>query len=258
LPPRGVLAAGGGAVLLLAGAVALAVLGVELRWVAAVAAVAVGVLGGAAVGWAKVLAPGEPDQEERHVRGPGLGRRVLITRVGVGAAVALGVALAVPAARRLGPAEDALRTTAWQAGSRVVTSTGELVRADEVALGDLLTVYPEGAVGAHDAQLVLVRELPERIEAMAGRAGWSPEGLLAYSKLCTHMGCPVGLYQQRTGELLCPCHQAVFDVLRGGEAVEGPARRPLPQLPLAITADGHLAATGELSGPVGTGFWGRP
>ena len=132
------------------------------------------------------------------------------------------------------------------------------VEETEVVEGELLTVYPEGAVGDVDAQAVLIREEPGRFAPDPERSDWAPEGIVIYSKLCTHMACPVGLYQQQQGTLLCPCHQASFDVLDGGRAVHGPARRALPQLPIRIGADDTLVARGDFSDAVGTGFWGRP
>ena len=83
-------------------------------------------------------------------------------------------------------------------------------------------------------------------------------GYLAYSRVCTHAGCPVGLYQKQSHLLLCPCHQSSFDVLNGAEPTGGPAARPLPQLPLYADADGTLRAGGAFTAPPGPGFWGMP
>ena len=80
---------------------------------------------------------------------------------------------------------------------------------------------------------------------------------IAYSKICTHVGCPVGLYQADTHELLCPCHQSTFDVLDGARPRFGPATRSLPQLPLAVDGDGFLTAQSDFTEPVGPGFWNR-
>ena len=207
---------------------------------------------------AKRLSPGERDEEPREQKGPDQRRRQLILGAGAGAAALTATAVAFPAARRAGPASDRLRSTSWSDGRRVVDAEGRLILADQVALGELLTVYPEGAIDAIDSQAVLIRESPARFTADPERPDWAPDGIAVYSKLCTHMACPLGLYQQRSGTLLCPCHQAVFDLLDGGRAVQGPARRALPQLPLRIDADGSLVARGDFSDAVGTGFWGRP
>ncbi|MGH7735831.1 MAG: ubiquinol-cytochrome c reductase iron-sulfur subunit, partial [Gemmatimonadales bacterium] len=84
-----------------------------------------------------------------------------------------------------------------------------------------------------------------------------PQGYVAYSKLCTHAGCPVGLYQDNTQQLVCPCHQSMFDVLKGAQQTFGPAPRPLPQLPLMVDAEGFLRAQRGYHEPVGPGFWER-
>jgi ubiquinol-cytochrome c reductase iron-sulfur subunit len=104
---------------------------------------------------------------------------------------------------------------------------------------------------------VLVRVDPARLRTRKGRESWAPQGNLAFSKICTHVGCPVGLYQESTHELLCPCHQSTFDVLDGARPVFGPATRSLPQLPLAVDPEGYLVAQHDFDEPVGPGFWNR-
>src|SRR5690606_34527166 len=94
-------------------------------------------------------------------------------------------------------------------------------------------------------------------QAAEGREGWTPEHYIAYSKVCTHVGCPVGLYEADLGTLLCPCHQSTFDVYDAAKPVFGPAAKPLPQLPLEIDDDGVIVATGPFSDPVGPGFWNQ-
>jgi ubiquinol-cytochrome c reductase iron-sulfur subunit len=81
---------------------------------------------------------------------------------------------------------------------------------------------------------------------------------LAFSRICTHAGCPVGLYQSETHLLLCPCHQSTFNVLQSAVPTGGPATRSLPQLPLYVDSDGTLRASGGFSEPPGPGFWGMP
>jgi ubiquinol-cytochrome c reductase iron-sulfur subunit len=81
---------------------------------------------------------------------------------------------------------------------------------------------------------------------------------VAFSKVCTHAGCPVGLYQPSSHELFCPCHQSAFNVLDAAAPTAGPATRPLPQLPLAVDENGFLIASGDYPEPVGPGFWSRP
>jgi ubiquinol-cytochrome c reductase iron-sulfur subunit len=130
------------------------------------------------------------------------------------------------------------------------------VQPSDLAVGGLLTVFPEGAVGDAASQTVLVHVSDQPVVTHPGREDWSPDGFLAFSKVCTHAGCPVGLYEQRTKQLLCPCHQTLFDVVRGCTVVFGPAPRALPQLPLALR-DGYLVAQGDYLEPIGPSFWNR-
>jgi ubiquinol-cytochrome c reductase iron-sulfur subunit len=148
--------------------------------------------------------------------------------------------------------------TPWRRGIRAVTDDGRPVRASDVPPGSLVTIFPEGHRDAADAPAVLVHVDPNALELPDDRADGAPEGLLAYSKICTHAGCPVGLYEVEPHQLLCPCHQSAFDVLRGAEPVSGPAARALPQLPLRIDRDGFLVADGDFSGPIGPAWWNRP
>jgi ubiquinol-cytochrome c reductase iron-sulfur subunit len=119
----------------------------------------------------------------------------------------------------------------------------------------VLTVFPQEYTDAADAQSVLIR-LPAD-ETAPGPDGYSVGGLVAFSKVCTHAGCPVGLYQAETRELFCPCHQSVFAVMQAAKPTGGPATRPLPQLPIGVDDDGYLIALGDFPEPVGPGFWSR-
>jgi ubiquinol-cytochrome c reductase iron-sulfur subunit len=130
-----------------------------------------------------------------------------------------------------------------------VTETGAPVRPESLPINGVVTVFPEGHTDAADAQTVLIN-LPEDAEG-------GTEGLVAYSKICTHAGCPVGLYQAETKELFCPCHQSAFAVLQDAKPVAGPATRPLPRLPIGVNEDGDLVALGDFPEPVGPGFWNR-
>ena len=174
---------------------------------------------------------------------------------------AAGGALALSAAfpiRSLGPAPGrSLLTTAWHPGARLVDQDGRLLRTDALEVGGTLTAFPEHAEHAADAQVVLVRVEDGAVRPRPGRETWSPQGYVAYSKICPHVGCPVGLYQADTHELLCPCHQSTFDVLDGARPSFGPATRSLPQLPLQIDREGFLTAQGDFDEPVGPGFWNR-
>ncbi|HEX5367471.1 MAG TPA: Rieske 2Fe-2S domain-containing protein [Acidimicrobiales bacterium] len=185
-------------------------------------------------------------------------RRVLVATAG-GACAALGVALLFPV-RSLGPRPGrGLKRTAFDRGRvRVVREDGSPVRPADIEPGGFLTVFPEGHTDSADAPTLLIRFRDDQgFEPRPGRRGWTVDNLVAYSKICTHAGCPVGLYQTELGLLLCPCHQSTFDVMDGARPVFGPAARSLPQLPLAVDGEGHVIATGDFSSPTGPGFWDR-
>jgi quinol---cytochrome c reductase iron-sulfur subunit len=185
-------------------------------------------------------------------------RRRFLTRMLIGAAGALGLAALFPI-RSLGQAPgDSLLVTDWTPGARLVTADGELVTTDTLETNSFTTVFPEGFVGSADSQAVLIRVEPDQLQLPPDRAAGAPEGLVVYSKICTHAGCPLGLYLAATQELRCPCHQSTFDVLDGARPVYGPAPRALPQLPIEIGDDGVLRATGDFSEPVGPSFWDMP
>lgn len=197
----------------------------------------------------------EDDALEHDLGRGGLARRRLITRTFTTAVGALAVAALFPI-RSLGPRPGgALSRTSWRAGRRMVTKDGRLVRAEDVPIDSMVTAYPEGFRGVADSQVVLVRVDPDALPAQGERAGWSPGGLLCFSKVCTHAGCPVGLYTAERHELLCPCHQSAFDVLDQARPIFGPAAVPLPQLPLRVNEDGIVEARGDFSAPVGPAFW---
>jgi len=185
-------------------------------------------------------------------------RRSLLVRMLVGAGGSLAAALAIPALS-LGPRPgQSLFRTEWTRGKRLVDVDGNPLRPEMVRAGAVQTVFPEGQVGVADAQTLLLRVDPDDLQLPEGREDWAPEGVVGYSKICTHAGCPVGLYRAQSHELLCPCHQSTFDVLRGAVPTFGPADRPLPQLPIEVDSDGYLVASGDFSEPVGPGFWNLP
>jgi ubiquinol-cytochrome c reductase iron-sulfur subunit len=120
----------------------------------------------------------------------------------------------------------------------------------------VVTVFPEGHEDAADSQTLLIR-LPDDVTA-PGPSDWSVSGVVAFSKICTHAGCPVGLYQAETQELFCPCHQSTFSVPEGAKPTFGPATRPLPQLPIGVDEAGFIISLSDYTEPVGPGFWNRP
>ena len=185
-------------------------------------------------------------------------RRRFLSRLLLAAAAGLGIAALFPI-RSLGRApRGSLFTTAWRSGAKLVDTGGDLVTRDTLEVGSFTTVFPEGDVGSADGQAVLVRVEPGQLRLPAERLADAPEGIVAYSKICTHAGCPVGLYLAETHQLRCPCHQSTFDVLDGANPVYGPAARALPQLPIGIAEDGSLYAKGDFTDPVGPSFWNLP
>jgi ubiquinol-cytochrome c reductase iron-sulfur subunit len=166
----------------------------------------------------------------------------------------------------LGPVFDTDRfyRTPWRGGRRLVDERGRPLHADDIEEGVFYTAYPAGADPEQlGSPLIVVRLDPNTLQLPAGRDDWAPQGILAYSKICTHAGCAVSLYRVPLFEptepkpaLVCPCHYSTFDPARGAEVTFGPAGRPLPQLPLAVDGEGQLRAAGNLSGPVGPAWWG--
>jgi len=234
-------------------------------------AVCLGGLGAGIVLWAQELMSNEEWVEERHRLGTGPGgsaavaaaltdeagfsRRRLLQGGLLGAFGGLAAALAIPVLS-LGPAPGrTLFETTWKKGSRLVGFDNVPVRADTIPPDGVVTVFPEGAPGSADGQTLLIHAGADRLRLEGEAAAWAPGGFVAYSKVCTHAGCPVGLYRAAQGELICPCHQSTFDVMRGAVPTFGPAARPLPQLPIRLEADGTFTALGDFPEPVGPSFW---
>ena len=239
-------------------------------------AVITGGIGLGIVLWAKEATPHDEVTEERHSvesaeesveafsedfeEGAALvtRRRVLVALAG-SALAAMGAALLFPI-RSLGPrpGKDLKSTPYDQAPIRVVTDKGKPVKPGDIDVDGVVTVWPDGHTDAADSPTLLIRTRSSQdFKPRPGREDWTVDGIVANSKLCTHVGCPVGLYQAEIGKLLCPCHQSTFDVLDGARPVFGPAARSLPQLPLGVDDKGFLIARGDFSDPVGPGFCDR-
>jgi ubiquinol-cytochrome c reductase iron-sulfur subunit len=148
-----------------------------------------------------------------------------------------------------------LFVTAWRPGRRLVTIDGEPVTRDVLAGGGILVAFPEGHTDSANSQIALFHFFGGQFKPQPGRETWSPEGFVAYSRICTHVGCAVAQYMDQVQMLACPCHQSTFDLLDGAKPVSGPAGRALPQLPLAIDPQGYLVAQSDFTEPVGPGFW---
>lgn len=202
-------------------------------------------------------------------RAAGVGGGVLGLGVGV---VALGGLVRDPWDR--GQPEQTLWHTGWAPvdGEKVYLrlDTGDphevvLLRPEDLDAGAVATVVPfreterddpealSRAARRGDSPAMVFRVRPGT--STSGPDDTGLDGYRAYSRICTHLGCPVGMYEQQTNRLLCPCHQSQFDVTDNAKPVFGPAARSLPRLPIAVDTDGYLIATGDFDAPVGPGFW---
>ncbi|HET8867950.1 MAG TPA: Rieske 2Fe-2S domain-containing protein [Agrococcus sp.] len=239
--------------------------------------------------WARQLMSSHEVVEERHLsRGSvpsreraveifrlgdeesGFSRRSLIRNTLIGA-IALVPLPAIVLFRDLAPVQNpdvALAHTMWEPGMRLALDpSGTPIKAADVTIGSAFHVIPEelASVGHEEgyldqkalAAVLLVRLKPEDIKEAPGREGWSYDGIVAYSKICTHVGCPVALYEQQTHHLLCPCHQSTFDVTEHAKVIFGPAKRPLPQLPITVDDEGFLVAQRDFTEPVGPSYFER-
>lgn len=248
-------------------------------------------IGVALIHWARTIMGDEEVIEERHpaaapaqarveaaeqwaegAKQSGLSRRKLI---GSGLAGGLGI-MAVPAVVLLAdagpwptPAERArtIEKTIWGDGVHIVNDvTKRRIRASEMVVGQLVNAQPETLWDHHGtdfqtqkakSSLIVVRMDPNAIRVPNSRQNWHVDGILAYSKICTHVGCPIALWEQHTHHVLCPCHQSTFDLGNSGVVVFGPAARSLPQLPIRVDADGYLVAQRDFTVPVGPSYWER-
>ena len=185
----------------------------------------------------------------------GFSRRKLLIGGLLGAFAGLGAALAIPVFS-LGPAPGrSLFVTSWREGSALAPPDGLPGAVADLPIGGVFTVFPDGDTSDPNSATLLIRVEPELLELDPAAAELAPDGYIAYSKICTHAGCPVGLYRASQHTLICPCHQSEFDVLHGAQPISGPAARALPQLPIARRADGTFVALGDFPEPVGPAFW---
>lgn len=249
-------------------------------------AVAFGAAGIAAIHWSKTLMNDREMVEERHpqrsdaetreqaaqviadgVADSGLSRRGALKGAMVTALALAPLGFAVPLIGGVGGDWNIskFRHTMWKKGTKLAHDpSGNPIKAADVTIGSAVHVIPEGLNEVPDmleekakAIVLVIRLDPRDLKEAPDRKDWSYEGIVAYSKVCTHVGCPVALYEQRTHHLLCPCHQSTFDIADGAKVVFGPAKRPLPQLPITVDAEGYLVAQSDFHEPVGPSFWER-
>lgn len=248
-------------------------------------------IGLGAIQWAKKLMDDHEIIEMRHpvssseddrtatlqafndgARESGFGRRPLIRNSLLGALGMLGLP-AIVMLRDLGPLPgDKQFHTVWKKGMRVVSDvSGTPIKPEDLVVGSLVNAQPmalfetdedgekiiEGAEALQvksKAPVIVVRMRPEDITQPKGQENWAIDGILCYSKICTHVGCPISLWEQQTHHLLCPCHQSTYDLADGGKVIFGPAHRRLPQLPLGVDDEGYLIATSDFKEPIGPSF----
>ena len=195
----------------------------------------------------------------------GLGRRSLIKRT-LGLSLGLVGLSPILLLRDLGPLpSDDLTKTTWAEGVHLVTDPGNRrLRPEDLEVGAVAHILPEIENPAERSlndvakdAVLLIRMRPEDFRLDAEKLSWTYQGIIAFSKICSHMGCAVALYEQQTKHLLCPCHQSTFDVPTGAKVIFGPSARPLPQLAIKVNEEGFLVAAAPFSEPVGPSFWER-
>jgi ubiquinol-cytochrome c reductase iron-sulfur subunit len=246
-------------------------------------------IGAGAIQWAKKLMVDEEISEDRHAAHSspeqiaeiteafkqgtaesGFGRRKMIRNSLIGALGVLGLP-AIILLRDLGPLPGrSLYNTIWAKGIRVVNDvTDRPIKPSDLVVGQLVNAAPANLAPLQQenpteyqnakakAAVIVVRIKPSEIRTKPGRENWGIDGILCYSKICTHVGCPISLYEQTTHHVLCPCHQSTFDLADSAKVVFGPAARPLPQLPLAVDSEGYLVAQSGFHEPVGPSFFER-
>ncbi|HLK73364.1 MAG TPA: Rieske 2Fe-2S domain-containing protein [Streptosporangiaceae bacterium] len=248
-------------------------------------------LGGGALIWVRHIMPDAEVIEERHdlrstdaeraafaeyfAEGTGASqfvKRPLIRRTLMLATLPL-VAAPVVLLRDLGPLPyKSLRHTVWSPGRRLLVygTNTPITPAQFSAPGGMITIVPDGYQDDPDAltkaAVILIKFRPGELNiptrhdgsTLVSTMNWTVDNsIVAYSKICTHVGCPVALYEQTTHHILCPCHQSTFDATTGATVIFGPAARPLPQLPLTVDAAGYLVAKSDFTQPVGPSFWER-
>ena len=241
---------------------------------------ALGGVGAGAVVWAKRLMPLEEAVQERHpftsdpadraataaalkegLAQTQIGRRSLLRNTLLLGAGSLAL-LPIPLLFSLGPyknKERVLATTGWRPGVRLIRQNGTPIHRNDVQIGGIETVFPDVPRGTKlaDSSAMLIRMRPDELVPRPGTEGWAPDGYIVYSAICTHLGCPVKLYEQQTHHLFCPCHQSTFEANRGARVIFGPAARPLPQLPISVDPEGYFVADSDFREPIGPSYWER-
>ena len=235
-------------------------------------------VGAGAVLWAKLLMVDEEAVQERHPFGSppeeraatakalkeGFGQTNLARRPLLIGSLALGAGslaiLPLPFLFGLGRFQNKeikLATTGWKEGVRLIRYNGTPVKLGDLQVGAVESVFPDVDHGTKraDSPALLIRMRPDELQLTGQKADWAYSGHVVYSSICTHLGCPVKLYEQQTHHLFCPCHQSTFAADTGADVVFGPAARPLPQLPIFVDDEGYFVAGGDFEAPIGPSYW---
>jgi ubiquinol-cytochrome c reductase iron-sulfur subunit len=245
--------------------------------------VSLGGLAAGIIGWVRWLMPAHETVQDRHqlaasdedleiatqvimagLEETGIARRSLLKRT-LGLALGLFALPAVLLLRDLGPLpRKTLATTLWGPNTLLFNEAGFPVKLGDLEIGAFTTVLPTKPDDPRmtpeelgKSAVLLIRLEPGTNKPAPGRESWAFQDHVAYSKICTHLGCPIGLYQKQSHKLLCPCHQSTFEVPNACKVVFGPAARPLPQLPITVNANGEFVATAGFDRPVGPSYWER-
>jgi len=254
-------------------------------------------IGIGAVHWAKTLMPDAEVAEERHelrssdadrakavgllqdgAQSAQLDRRPMLKVAAGGALSLFALPFVVQIVGSLGKKQpkgviDELKSTIWDIPKTGPNANKAIrlvrdpvltpIKAEEVTIGSVFHVLPETIKESEHvledkgkAAVLMMRLNPTDLKVQKAK-DWGYEGIVAYSKICTHVGCPVGLYEQVTHHLLCPCHQSTFDITNDCEVIFGPAKRPLPQLKITVDDEGYLVAPQGFTEAVGPSFWSR-
>ena len=253
-------------------------------------------VGVGAIHWAKSLMSDVERTEDRHdlqsddqtrataadmirdgIKDANIGRRPLLKGTLAGAVLLAPLTFLVPFIGGLGGDWniDRFRRTAWAPRTNDDGQTeyvylahdpgGGRIRAADITEGSIVHVMPYRLEEEYENYLdekakavtILIRVDPRELKEPEERRDWSYDGIVAYSKICTHVGCPVALYERQTHHVLCPCHQSTFDITDQAKVVFGPATRPLPQLPIAVDDEGYLYAADDFPEPIGPSYWER-
>jgi ubiquinol-cytochrome c reductase iron-sulfur subunit len=237
-------------------------------------------VGAGAVLWAKTLMVDEETVQQRHhmastpeqraetvavlkqgYEDSGLPRRKMLLGSMLAGAGALAI-LPLPFLKDLGKTKGlgkTMATTGWHAGSKLLDELGRPVKLGDLEVGSVKSVFPDVPGGRHmaDSAALIIRMQPDILKVRESRKDWVVDGHIVYSVICTHLGCPVKLYEQQTHHLFCPCHQSTFDAANGAKVLFGPAARNLPQLAISVDDEGYFVAQGDFNEPVGPSYWER-